>query len=104
MVKPLPIEIRQTAIFMRWFANLRDIRARARITARIRRVSLGQFGDVKSLGGGISELRIDYGPGYPIYIAHRAPSLVLLLTGGDKSRQSADIQQARDIARAWESD
>jgi putative addiction module killer protein len=104
MVKPLPIEIRQTAIFMRWFANLRDIRARARITARIRRVSLGQFGDVKSLGGGISELRIDYGPGYRIYIAHRGAALVLLLTGGDKSRQSADIQQARDIAKAWESD
>jgi putative addiction module killer protein len=103
MDEPLPIEIRQTAIFTRWFANLRDIRAKARIAVRIRRLSLGQFGDVKSLGGGIGELRIDYGPGYRIYIAQRGATLVLLLTGGDKSRQSADIQHARDIAKAWES-
>lgn len=103
MDDPLPIEIRQTAIFNRWFTDLRDIRAKARIAVRIRRLSLGQFGDVKSLGGGIGELRIDYGPGYRIYIAQRGATLVLLLTGGDKSRQSADIQQARDIAKAWES-
>lgn len=103
MSKPLPIDIRQTVIFTHWFASLRDIRAKARITVRIRRLSLGQFGDVNSLGGGIGELRIDYGPGYRIYIAQRGATLVLLLTGGDKSRQSADIQQARDIAKAWES-
>ena len=103
MDKPLPIEVRQTVIFTRWFASLRDIRAKARITVRIRRLSLGQFGDVKSLGGGVGELRIDYGPGYRIYIAQRGATLVRLLTGGDKSRQSADIQQARDIAKAWES-
>lgn len=103
MSEPLPIDIRQTVIFTRWFASLRDIRAKARITVRIRRLSLGQFGDVKSLGGGISELRIDYGPGYRIYIAQRGATLVLLLTGGDKSRQSADIERARDIARALES-
>lgn len=103
MSEPRPIEIRQTAVFTRWFANLRDIRAKARITVRIRRLSLGQFGDVKSLGGGIGELRIDYGPGYRIYIAQRGTTFVLLLTGGDKSRQSADIEQARDIAKAWES-
>ncbi|MCP8891860.1 type II toxin-antitoxin system RelE/ParE family toxin [Sphingomonas faeni] len=103
MSEPLPIEIRQTVIFTRWFAGLRDIRAKARITVRIRRLSLGQFGEVKSLGGGIGELRIDYGPGYRIYIAQRGATLVLLLTGGDKSRQSADIHQARDIAKAWES-
>lgn len=103
MDEPLSIEIRQTAIFTRWFADLRDIRAKARIIVRIRRLSLGQFGDVKPLGGGIGELRIDYGPGYRIYIAQRGGTLVLLLTGGDKSRQSADIQQARNIAKAWES-
>ena len=103
MSEPLPVEIRQTAIFIRWFASLRDIRAKARIAVRIRRLSLGQFGDVKSLGGGIGELRIDYGPGYRIYIAQRGATVILLLTGGDKSRQSADIQQARDIAKAWES-
>ena len=66
----------------------------------IRRLPLGQSGDVESLGGGIGELRIDDGPGYRIYIAQRGAAVVLLLTGGDKSRQSADIQQARDIAKA----
>ncbi|MES3151215.1 type II toxin-antitoxin system RelE/ParE family toxin [Sphingomonas faeni] len=99
----IPIEIRQTAIFTRWFTDVRDIRAKARITVRIRRLSLGQFGDIKSLGGGIGELRIDYGPGYRVYIARRGATLVLLLTGGDKSQQSADIERARDIAKAWES-
>ncbi len=98
------VDIRQTAIFTRWFAGLRDIRAKARIIARIRRLSLGQFGDVKPLGGGIGELRIDYGPGYRIYIAQRGTTLVVLLAGGDKSRQNADIARARDIAADWESD
>ena len=98
------VEIRQTAIFARGFAGLRDIRAKARIIARIRRLSLGQFGDVKPLGGGIGELRIDYGPGYRIYIAQHGATLIVLLVGGDKSRQNADIARARDIAAAWESD
>jgi putative addiction module killer protein len=101
--EPLLVKVRQTAVFAHWFANPRDIRAKARITVRIRRLSIGQFGDVKPLGGGVSELRIDYGPGYRIYIAQRGATLVLLLTGGDKSRQSADIRHARDIAKAWES-
>lgn len=104
MDEPPPIEIRQTVIFTRWFDSLRDIRAKARISVRIRRLSLGQFGDVKPLGGGIGELRIDYGPGYRIYIARHGTTLVLLLTGGDKSRQNADIGRARAIARALESD
>jgi len=97
------VDIRQTAIFTRWFAGLRDIRAKVRIIARIRRLSLGQVGDVKPLGGGIGELRIDYGPGDRIYIAQRGTTLVVLLAGGDKSRQNADIARARDIAAAWES-
>lgn len=99
-----PIEVRQTAIYADWFAGLRDIRARARILARVRRLSLGNPGDIKSLGGGISELRIDYGPGYRIYVAQRGRSLVLLLAGGDKSSQSADIVRARAIATEWETD
>lgn len=104
MDEPLPIEIRQTVNFTRWFTGLRDIRAKARIAVCIRRLSLGHYGDVKSLGGGIGELRIDYGPGYRIYITRRGATLVLLLTGGDKSRQSDDIRRARAIAEAWESD
>lgn len=72
--------------------------------ARIRRLSLGNFGDVKALGGGVSELRIDYGPGYRIYVATRAGSQVLLLTGGDKSRQGADIARARELAAEWKAE
>ena len=99
-----PLEVRQTETYARWYAGLRDVRARARIDARIRRLALGNLGDVKSLGGGISELRIDYGPGYRIYIAQYGNALVLLLTGGDKAHQRADIVRARALAAEWESD
>lgn len=99
-----PVTILQTETYARWFAALRDQRARARIDARIRRLSLGNMGDAKSLGGGIGELRIDYGPGYRIYFTRRGEQLVLLLNGGDKSRQQADIAQARKIAAQWEAD
>lgn len=99
-----PFTILQTDEYTRWFSRLRDERARARINARIRRLSLGNPGDVKPLGGRISELRIDYGPGYRIYFTMRASTLVLLLTGGDKSRQQADIARARELAAAWEPD
>jgi putative addiction module killer protein len=98
------VEIRQTADYDRWFSTLRDIRARARIDVRIRRLSLGHVGDARALGGGISELRIDYGPGYRVYFARRGERLVLLLAGGDKSRQSADIARARALAAAWKAD
>lgn len=98
------IEIRQTAVYAGWFAGLRDVRARARIDVRLRRLSLGNVGDIKPLGGGIAELRIDYGPSYRIYIAQRGAALVLLLTGGDKSRQKADIARARDLAAEWDAD
>lgn len=101
---PAAIEIRQTRTYAKWFANLRDIRAKARIDARLRRLSLGNFGDARSLGGGIEELRVDYGPGYRVYYARRGSTLVLLLTGGDKSSQKDDILRARDLAAAWESD
>lgn len=99
-----PIQIRQTQTYSRWFAALRDLRAKARIDARLRRLSLGNLGDIKPLGGGIGELRIDYGPGYRIYIAQHGSTLVLLLTGGDKSRQKDDIGKARALAAAWESE
>lgn len=88
------IEIRQTEHYADWFARLRDRQARARIDARIRRLSLGNPGDVKPVGAGVSELRIDYGPGYRIYFARRGQSLVILLAGGDKHSQHRDIELA----------
>ena len=99
---PPPIEIRQTAVYARWFAALRDLRAKARIDARLRLLSLAHLGDAKSLGGGLSELRIDYGPGYRLYFTRRGSALVILLTGGDKARQSADIVRARALAAELE--
>ena len=99
-----PVEIRQTRDYSKWFASLRDIRAKGRILARVRRLSLGSLGDVRSLGGGLSELRIDYGPGYRVYVATRGEYLVILLAGGDKSRQQADIMRARQLLADLESD
>lgn len=99
-----PVTILRTSQFERWFARLRDERAKARIVVRIRRLSLGHFGDAKPVGGGVSELRIDYGPGYRVYYTQKSQRLILLLTGGDKSRQQADIEQARALAAAWEPD
>ena len=99
-----PLQVVQTTHYARWFTSLRDEQAKARILVRIRRLSLGNFGDAKALGGGIAELRIDYGPGYRVYFARRGEMLVLLLTGGDKSRQQADIAQARAIAAEWKQD
>lgn len=93
------IEVRQTEIFARWPANLRDGRARARINARIRRLSIGNPGDAKSVGGGVSELRIDYGPGYRVYFVRRGEALVILVAGGDKRTQSRDLTTAIKLAR-----
>lgn len=101
---PSQIEIQRSESYARWFSSLRDQRAIGRILARIRRLSVGNFGDSKALGGGVSELRIDYGPGYRVYYSRRGSKVVLLLTGGDKSRQRADIAKARQIAAQWESD
>ena len=84
---------------MRWFARLKDREARARVLVRIRRLSLGNAGDTKSVGGGVAELRIDYGPGYRIYFVRRGEALIVLLVGGDKSTQAADIRAALDLAR-----
>ncbi len=93
------IEIRQTETYAKWFTRLRDLQARARINARIRRLSLGNPGDVKPVGEGVSKLRIDYGPGYRVYYLRNGPSLIILLAGGDKSSQQQDIQTALKLAR-----
>jgi putative addiction module killer protein len=92
------VEVRQTDVFAAWFSRLRDRQARARITARIRRLSLGNPGDVKSVGHGVSEMRIDYGPGYRVYFVRRGDMVVVLLCGGDKRNQDRDIAQAYALA------
>jgi putative addiction module killer protein len=93
------IEIRQTDEYESWFERLRDHEARFRIIARIRRLSLGNLGDVKPVGEGVSELRITYGPGYRIYIKQQGETLIVLLAGGDKSSQKRDIELAKLLAR-----
>ena len=93
------IEVRQTDVYAQWFDSLRDRQARARILARIRRLSLGNPGDVRPVGEGVSELRIDYGPGYRVYFVQRGQTLVVLLAGGDKRTQARDIKAALDLAR-----
>lgn len=92
------IEIRKTEKYARWLDGLRDIKARARIQARIERLASGNAGDVKSIGEGVSELRIDYGPGYRVYFTKRGRELVILLAGGDKSTQAGDIKTALRLA------
>ena len=93
------VEIRQTKVYARWFRRLRDRQAKVRIDARIRRLSLGNPGDVKSVGEGVSEIRIDYGPGYRVYFVRRGEALVVLLAGGDKDSQQRDIRRALELAR-----
>lgn len=93
------IEIRQTETYSRWFNDLRDNQARARINIRIRRLSLGNPGDVKPVGQGVSELRINYGTGYRVYFIQQANSLIILLAGGDKKTQKKDIQVALELAK-----
>ena len=93
------VEIRQTEIYRQWFAALRDRQARARIDIRIRRLALGNPGDAKPVGEGVSELRIVYGPGYRVYFTQRGQALVVLLAGGEKRTQGRDIQTALALAR-----
>ena len=93
------IEIRQTETYAEWFSSLRDHQAKARIDIRIRRLSLGNPGDVKAVGEGVSELRIDYGPGYRVYFFQRGQTVVILLAGGDKRTQDRDIKTALELAR-----
>jgi putative addiction module killer protein len=96
------IEVRKTEIFTKWFDGLKDRKARARIQARIDRVEMGNFGDLVPVGDGISELRIFYGPGYRVYFEQKGAVVVILLSGGDKSSQNADIAKAKDIAKNLE--
>lgn len=93
------VEIRETEDFTEWLDGLRDLRARARIQARIERLAIGNPGDVRPVGEGVSELRIDSGPGYRVYYTQRGRELIILLAGGDKSSQTADIRTALELAR-----
>lgn len=93
------IEIRKTDVFTRWLDGLRDIHGRARVQARIERLAAGNAGDVKPVGEGVSELRIDYGPGYRVYFTKRGHEVIILLAGGDKSTQAGDIKTALRLAR-----
>lgn len=93
------IEVRQTAVFASWLEELRDTNARARILVRIRRLELGNRGDVKPIGESVSELRIPYGPGYRVYFAGQGQEIIILLCGGDKSSQRRDIAMARQMAK-----
>lgn len=93
------IELRKTSLFVNWLDGLRDIKGRARIQARIERLAAGNPGDVEPVGEGVSEMRIDYGPGYRVYFRKRGRELVILLAGGDKSTQAHDIKVALRLAR-----
>ena len=95
----LMVKIRKTELFAKWLDNLRDIQAKARVLVRIERLASGNAGDVKPIGEGISEMRIDYGPGYRVYFIKRGNELIILLAGGDKASQSADIKVALRLAR-----
>ncbi len=93
------IEIRETQEFSTWLEFLRDARARTRVQARILRLRYGNPGDVRPVGEGVSEMRIDYGPGYRVYFVKRGALLVILLAGGAKPTQDKDIRTALKLAR-----
>ena len=93
------MEIRKTDVYARWLDGLRDIRARARVLARVERLAAGHAGDAVPVGEGVSELRINYGPGYRVYYKQQGNELVILLAGGDKGSQSRDIKTTLRLAR-----
>ena len=93
-------EVRKTEVFARWLDGLRDIQGRARVQVRIERLAAGNAGDIKPVGEGVSELRIDYGPGYRVYFVRRGRKVIVLLAGGDKSTQAADIKASLTLARS----
>jgi putative addiction module killer protein len=96
------LDVRQTDTFKSWISKLRDDRAQSRINVRIRRLSLGNFGDTKSVGSGVWELRIDYGPGYRVYYTMVGKMVIILLAGGDKSTQPRDIKAAIELVKNLE--
>ena len=93
------LEVRRTETYARWLDGLRDVRARARVLVRVERLVAGNPGDVRPVGEGVSELRIDYGPGYRVYFKRQGQTVVVLLAGGDKRSQGADIETALRLAR-----
>lgn len=95
------MEVVKSRTFNRWLSRLADVRARARIQVRIDRLQTGSAGDARPVGDGVSEMRIDYGPGYRVYFLRRGAELVVLLCGGDKSTQARDIASAKAIAAEW---
>ena len=96
------ITLRQTETFSRWFSSLKDRSGRVRILSRLDRFAMGNFGDVKAVGEGVSEIRIDTGPGYRLYFVRRENMVIVLLCGGDKSTQDRDITRAKDLAKTLE--
>ena len=98
------IEVRQTITFAKWLDRLKDRGGRSRILARLDRVAIGHLGDVKPVGAGVSELRIDHGPGYRIYFVQRGAILIILLCGGDKGTQSRDIARAKHMVEDLDDD
>jgi putative addiction module killer protein len=95
------LELKQTEIFRKWRIKLKDQRARALIVSRLDRLAFGNAGDVRPVGGGVSELRIDYGPGYRVYFQRRGNTIAVLLCGGDKHTQDRDIETAKRLAKEW---
>jgi len=95
------IEFKQTETFRKWRIRLKDERIRALIASRLDRLAFGHAGDVKPVGQGVSELRIDHGPGFRIYFQKRGNTIIILLCGGDKSTQAKDIQTAKRLAKEW---
>ena len=93
------IELRKTELFAQWLDGLRDLRARARVQARLERLAGGNPGDVRPVGEGVSELRVNYGPGYRVYFKQRGGQVIVLLAGGDKGTQTRDIKTALRLAR-----
>lgn len=93
------VEVRKTDVYVTWLNSLRDARARARILVRVERLAAGNPGDVRPVGEGVSELRIDYGPGYRVYFKEQRRKIIILLAGGNKQTQSRDIKTALRLAR-----
>jgi putative addiction module killer protein len=101
-IKPFPIKpfrLAETTTFSRWLSGLKDYRAKAAIIFRLKQVAAGHWGDVKNVGGGVSELRWHIGPGYRVYVTRRSDHIVLLLAGGNKSTQARDIAKAKELAK-----
>ncbi len=93
------LEVRKTEVYAKWLDSLRDVRAKARILVRVERLAAGNPGDARPVGEGVSELRIDYGPGYRVYFKRQGRTVVVLLAGGDKRTQDRDIGTALRLAR-----